>query len=54
MARWRTVLHEVIFEVEAPARKGRSVILRFYGPLKPWFDQTWGPGEIELVKSNAE
>jgi hypothetical protein len=30
--------------------KGWSVILRFYGPLQPWFDQTWRPGEIELVK----
>ena len=30
--------------------KGWSVILRFYGPLEPWFDQTWRPGEIELVK----
>jgi hypothetical protein len=25
-------------------------ILRLYGPLKPWFDKTWRPGEIELVK----
>ena len=24
--------------------------LRMYGPLKPWIDQTWRPGEIELVK----
>ena len=30
--------------------KGWNVILRFYGPLKPWFDQTWRPGEIELVE----
>ena len=30
--------------------KGWSVILRFYGPLQAWFDQTWRPGEIELVK----
>jgi len=21
-----------------------------YGPLEPWFDQTWRPSEIELVK----
>jgi hypothetical protein len=20
------------------------------GPLEPWFDKTWRPGEIELVK----
>lgn len=22
-------------------------ILRLYGPLEPWFDKTWVPGEIE-------
>ena len=21
-----------------------------YGPLQPWIDQSWRPGEIELVK----
>ena len=30
--------------------KGWSVIFRLYGPLEPWFDKTWRPGEIELVK----
>jgi hypothetical protein len=30
--------------------KGWWVILRLYGPLEPWFDKTWRPGEIELVK----
>ncbi len=30
--------------------KGWNVILRFYGPLESWFDQTWKPGEIELIK----
>lgn len=29
--------------------KGWFMILRLYGPLEPWFDQTWRPGEIELV-----
>jgi hypothetical protein len=24
--------------------------LRIYGPLKPWIDQSWRPGEIELVE----
>jgi len=24
--------------------------LRLYGPLEPWFDKTWRPGEIEAVK----
>jgi hypothetical protein len=28
--------------------KGWFMILRLYGPLEPWFDQTWRPGEIEL------
>ena len=25
------------------------IILRLYGPLEPWFDKTWQPGEIELL-----
>jgi hypothetical protein len=29
--------------------KGWFVGLRLYGPLEPWFDQTWRPGEIELM-----
>lgn len=30
--------------------KGWNTILRLYGPLDPWFDQTWRPGEIELIQ----
>jgi hypothetical protein len=30
--------------------KGWFTMLRLYGPLEPWFDKTWRPGEIELVK----
>jgi hypothetical protein len=30
--------------------KGWFGIFRLYGPLEPWFDKTWRPGEIELVK----
>ena len=30
--------------------KGWWVILRLYGPLEPWFDKTWQPGEIEIVR----
>ena len=26
--------------------KGWFMILRLYGPLEPWFDKTWRPGEI--------
>lgn len=30
--------------------KGWFTILRLYSPLEPWFDKTWRPGEIQLVK----
>lgn len=30
--------------------KGWFTILRLYGPLEPWFDKTWQPGEIEESK----
>jgi hypothetical protein len=30
--------------------KGWNVLLRLYGPLEPWFEKTWRPGEIQLVK----
>jgi hypothetical protein len=30
--------------------KNWSTILRLYGPLQPWFDQSWKPGDCELVK----
>jgi hypothetical protein len=30
--------------------KGWFTFLRLYAPLEPWFDKTWRPGEIELVK----
>ena len=29
--------------------KGWFVLIRLYGPLEPWFDKTWQPGEFELV-----
>ncbi len=29
--------------------KGWFMILRLYGPLEPWFDKTWRPGEITPV-----
>lgn len=28
--------------------KGWNTLLRLYGPLQPWFDKTWRPGEIEV------
>jgi hypothetical protein len=30
--------------------EGFFVYFRFYGPLEPFYDKTWKPGEIELVK----
>ncbi len=52
---------DIYFGPEAPEGKennwietvpGKSwfVILRLYGPLEPWFDKTWRPGEIELME----
>jgi len=52
--------YDVFFGPKAPAGKegnwlatlpGKSwfCILRMYGPLEPWINKTWRPGEIELV-----
>ena len=30
--------------------KSTFSIMRLYGPLEPWFDKTWKPGDFELVK----
>ena len=30
--------------------KSYNVLLRLYGPLQPWFDKTWKPGDFEQVK----
>ena len=30
--------------------KGWFCLLRIYSPTEPWFDKTWRPGEIELVR----
>jgi hypothetical protein len=35
--------------VQTVPGKGFFAIMRLYGPLDPWFDKTWRPGEIELV-----
>ena len=53
--------YDVYFGPKAPKGKeknwletvpGKSwfAILRMYGPLQPWIDKTWRPGEIELVE----
>ena len=36
--------------VQTVPGKGWNMILRLYGPLEPFFDKTWRPGEIALVK----
>ena len=52
---------DVYFGPKAPAGKESNwvqtipgetwfTILRLYGPLEPWFNKTWQPGEIELVQ----
>jgi len=36
--------------VQSIPGKSWFIILRAYGPLAPWIDKTWRPGEIELVR----
>jgi len=36
--------------IETISNKSWFVILRMYSPLKPWIEQTWRPGEVEMVK----
>lgn len=36
--------------VQTMPGKGFNVILRLYGPLEPWFDKSWKPGDFELVR----
>jgi hypothetical protein len=36
--------------VQTVPGKGWFLMLRIYGPLEPWFDKTWKPGEIVMVK----
>ena len=30
--------------------KSWFIILRMYGPLQPWIDKAWRPGEVTLVQ----
>ena len=52
---------DLYFGPEAPAGKennwiktipgrGWFAVLRLYGPLEPWFNKTWKPGDFELLK----
>jgi len=36
--------------IETVPKKSWFPILRLYGPLEPWFDKSWKPGEVELIK----
>ena len=36
--------------VQTVPGSGWNAALRLYGPLEPWFNKTWRPGEIELLK----
>ena len=36
--------------IETVPNKSWFPIFRLYGPLEPWFDKTWQPGELELIK----
>jgi len=35
--------------VQTMPNKGYNVALRLYGPLEPWFNKTWKPGDPEPV-----
>ena len=41
--------HEANWVQTVPG-KGWNALFRLYGPLEPWFDKTWKPGDFELVK----
>jgi len=36
--------------IETVPGKGWMVLIRLYGPLDPWFDKTWQPGEFEPLE----
>jgi hypothetical protein len=38
--------------IQTTEGKGWFPILRLYSPLQPYFDKSWGPSEIEAVKTN--
>ena len=35
--------------IETVPGKGWMVLIRLYGPLEPWFDKTWKPGDFEQI-----
>lgn len=36
--------------IQTTPGRGYNVLLRLYGPLEPWFDKSWKPGDFELVR----
>ncbi|WP_233130186.1 DUF1254 domain-containing protein [Synechococcus sp. 1G10] len=36
--------------VQTMPGRGFNLILRLYGPLEPWFNQTWQPGDLEVKR----
>jgi len=53
--------YDIYFGPEAPAGqednwvqtvpgKGWNMLLRLYGPLEPWFEKSWRPGDPEVVQ----
>ena len=36
--------------VQTMPGKSFNTLFRLYGPLQPWFDKTWKPGDFELAK----
>ena len=40
---------EAAHRIQTRPGKGWFALLRLYGPLEPWFEETWRPGDIELV-----
>ena len=35
--------------VQTMPGRGWNALLRLYGPLPPWYDKSWKPGDFELV-----
>lgn len=40
--------------VQTVPGKGWNAIFRLYGPLEPWYEKTWRPGDIELIHPGEE
>lgn len=39
--------------IETVAGESRFTLLRLYGPLDPWFEKSWRPGEIECASASV-